>query len=229
MPELENDNAPGQQAECPKCQQRHGVKPVTVITPDSDELEQLFQGTLNQVQCPECNTKFILQAPVVFRDDDKQKLIYYIPVEQRDQWQEAEKEMIKVTHSTFGSEEGVPIPDCRLTLTRRSFIEKIAIHSAGRDDRVIEYIKYQLYNKPEGDIDPVRVELLYDFSNESENNIQFILFDRETGAPSAATNVPAELYDELVETFLKDEDMQEELEALFSGHFVNVEKLLGIC
>ena len=168
-------------------------------------------------------------GPILFRDDDNRKLIYYIPAEQRSAWREADQEMERITQSVFEMGGDVKEPDCRLTLTRRSFIEKIALHLEKKDDRIIEYIKYQLFRRPEGQINPVRTELLYDFSNKEEDKLKFILFDRETGKPSAATHVPTQLYDELVETFLKDDDMKEELEALFSGRFVNVEKLLGIC
>lgn len=218
-----------QQAECPKCHARQEATPITVIAPQTEALKQLFKGELNQLECRECGTRFLLQSPLIFHDDAREKLIYYIPVERRDNWAEAEKEMEKITGALADTNEQATKPDCRLTLTRRSFIEKIAIHLAGRDDRVIEYLKYQLYRKPDGQIDPVRTELLYDFSDQSEEQLKFILFDRETGQAQAATHIPIQLYDELVETFLKDDDMKEELDSLFSGHFVNVEKLLGLC
>lgn len=225
----DHDATAPQQAECPKCRVRQEATPITVIEPQTEALKQLFKGDLNQAECRKCGTRFLLQSPLIFRDDAREKLIYYIPVERRDAWAEAEKEMQQITESIADTDAKTPKPDCRLTLTRRSFIEKVAIHLDGRDDRVIEYLKYQLYRKPDGQIDPVRTELLYDFSNQSDEQLKFIIFDRETGQAQAATHIPIQLYDELVETFLKDDDMKEELDSLFSGHFVNVEKLLGLC
>lgn len=224
-----NGESLSQQAVCPSCDARQAVEPVNVITPASPELQALFKGDLNRIVCDECGTEFRLPTPVLYRYDEDRQLIYYVPLEKREGWYEAEQEMEKITRSIFQADDNAAVPGCRLTLTRRGFIEKIALLLAGRDDRIIEYIKYQLFQRPDSEIDPVRTELLYDFSNQDPNKLAFILFDRETGQPNAATHVPAELYDELVETFLDDEEMQEELDALFSGYFVNVEKLLGLC
>ena len=213
--------------DCPHCGSRRDVHPVTVLEPNSPELEALFDGTLNQETCDACGVSFVLQVPIVYRDDEAHVLIYYLPLEDREQEAEAEEKMEGVTEQIFGREDTPEPPDCRLVLNRRRFVEKIALHEDGLDDRLVEYIKYQLHNRPDNKIDPVRSELFYDFTNADEQTLPFILFDRETGEPRAGTHVPMDLYHELKRTFLTDDDMARELEQLFPGYRVTVEKILG--
>ncbi|MCF7854345.1 MAG: hypothetical protein K9N51_06070 [Candidatus Pacebacteria bacterium] len=220
------ENTRARDVSCPTCECTQTITPVTVLHSDTDELEKLFQGHLNTVTCSSCHAQFRVQAPLLFRDDEHRFLVYYAPLEDRGKWDEAEKQMRQITANVFGNASLDELPDCRLTLTRRSFIEKIALHLDGLDDRVVEYVKYQLYNNPEQNVDAVRYELLYDFTASDDDKLAFILFDRESGTAQAATHIPRHVYEEVAEAFLKDDDMREELEALFSGYYVNVEKLL---
>ena len=214
------------QVNCPQCGHQQDVHPVTVLAPGDEELHDLFEGQLNQVTCETCQTTFLLDVPIVYRDDEERFLIYYLPLDDRERRDQAEEHMARVTETVFGRNEQEQAPDCRLVHTRRRFIEKIAIHEDGLDDRIIEYIKYQLYNHPDKDVDAVRTQLFYDFTHADEHRIPFILFDRETGEPQASAHVPTSLYQELRQTFMTDAEMTEELNKLFPGTRVTVEKLL---
>jgi hypothetical protein len=117
-------------------------------------------------------------------------------------------------------------PECRLTVTRKSFVEKISIHVSRLQDRLIEYVKYQLYTGREHRIDPVRYELLYDFTAGDGHKLPFLVMDRESGRATAAAHIPMKVYSELAEMFLPGSALAEELNALFPGCFVSVERLL---
>jgi hypothetical protein len=211
---------------CPKCGTAQTAAVATVITPDDESLVQLFQGKLNQLVCEQCGTVFGVETPLLFRDDDQHVLIYYLPLGEKSEWQEAEKQMIGLTEKVFADAEFEEMPTCRLTLTHRRFIEKIAIHIHGLDDRLVEYVKYQLYNRPEQPVDAGCYDLFYDFSPQEENILAFIIFDRDTARPQAVTHIGRDLYDELEEAFLQDAALQQELHALFPGCYVSVERIL---
>jgi len=211
---------------CPKCEAPQRARPVTVLRPGDESVPLLFKGELNRVTCDSCEAAFLLDVPILFRDDAERCLIYFLPLEDTRRWAEAERRMADLTDQLFPAADHLRAPRCRLTLTRKSFVEKISLHLDRRDDRLVEYIKYQLYNNPHQKIDPVRSELLYDFSSQDREKLAFILFDRESGRATAGAHIPMEVYDELAESFLPESTLDEELSALFPGYYVDVERLL---
>jgi hypothetical protein len=215
--------------ECPKCQAPQEVEPVTVLQPGAKALKELFRGALNRVTCSGCGTVFILDVPILYRDDAARFLVYLLTSVDPKNWAEGEKQMQQVTAKVFSQEKGLQPPTCRLVTDRSALIEKIALHERGLDDRIVEYVKYQLFSNPsqENRLDPVRQRLLFDFSADPEGpNLAFIVFDRESGRATAGAHIPTEVYREVAEAFTTSLKMREELEALFPGYYVSVERLL---
>jgi len=219
------DNSPAVDVPCPACGAEVEVEVTYVVTPDSSEFQALFEGSLNQGYCQECGAEFVLATPLVYRDDNEHYLVYYMPLDDRNTWRDVEGRVAEMGERVFAEMPGPSRPKCRLTFHRRNFIEKIAAHSAGLDDRLLEYVKYQLYSRPSDPIDQIRSELLLDFSQRDEERLVFILFDRETGEATAAAHIPMETYDELDEAFHGDTGLDEELADLFPGPYVSVERL----
>ena len=209
---------------CPKCGAEQQATAVTVVGPHDKNLDRLFCGELNKMHCRACGAEFLIQVPIVFRDDERRFLIYCLPLDEQGAAEQVEEQMEALTDEVFTEFNSDELPDCRLTLNRRHFIEKIAIHRHRLDDRLIEYIKYQMYQQ--GDIDSVRSELLYDFSSEADDVIPFIVFDRETGNAQAGAHLPKDVYDELAEMFAANEELAGEIEELFPSYNVTVDKLL---
>lgn len=217
---------------CPKCKSEQQVPtPVSVITPADDaDLEKLFKGILNAATCCSCEAQFLIDLPILYRDDSNRALIYFMNIEERSQTKEAEDQMKVLAAKVFGDEEEEEseiIPEIRLTTSRRHFIEKIALHAHGLDDRLIEYIKFQMYNRETEKVDPVRFELLYDFSNQDNDKIAFLVYDRETGKASAGAHIPMDLYKEIWEMFSgSGTSLHEELSMLFPGYIVSADKIV---
>lgn len=209
---------------CPSCGSDVAVEVSCIITPGSDELRELFAGALNQNRCPQCGASFVLGTPLVFRDSEQHFIVYYMPIDDRSSWREVEARITDIGNRVFAEIPENARPQCRLTFRRRNFIEKIASHRAGLDDRLLEYVKYQLYNRPVDPIDQIRSELLFDFSGADDDKLVFLLFDRETGEPTGAAHLPMEVYHELEEAFRGD-SLEEELDHLFPGPYVSVERL----
>jgi hypothetical protein len=215
--------------ECPRCQAPQEVVPVTVLQPRSKELKELFKGALNRVTCGACKTVFVLDVPVLYRDDAARFMVYFVPAADSASWADGERQMRQVTEQVFGQESGVLPPTCRLVTDRSALIEKIALHERGLDDRIVEYVKYQLFSNPsrENRPDPVRHRLLYDFSTDPDGaHLAFLIFDRESGRATAGAHIPMDVYREVTEAFTTSLKMRHELQALFPGYYVSVERLL---
>jgi len=214
------------EASCPKCAVQTSFAPVTVLTDlQTDDLKSLFSGRLNTVHCDACETDFLYETPILYRDDDGSWMVYYLPptiVERLDDAVIHVEEIYDMVFSECSNEER---PGCRLVTKRNALIEKIAIHQRQLDDRIVEYIKYQLYQNSD-DLDPIRHELLFDFGNTTETEFIFLAYDRDTGKPTYSMAFPVEDYENLSTYFLSSEKMQNELERMFRRHFIQVDDLI---
>lgn len=210
---------------CPECGAVQNISPVTLVTPGSEELADLFQAKLNASVCHACGEQFYLSTPVLFRDDEGKVMVYYIPEEIRSPLGETETGLQAVLDDVFANNPDTPRPVCRLVLSYRGFMEKTAVFLQQLDDVVIEYIKYQLYQDSKRDLDPVRTEILYDYSGEDEENLEFVVFDRETGEAQGGISVPLDVYEEVQASIAKDADLKSEIDRLFPGYYLNVDRI----
>jgi hypothetical protein len=226
---------------------------------DMQDLKALMEGSLNQHECTDCGTPFVIEVPMYYRNAARNMLICCITdkdtslekakehladisqkitevgeiVSQQQEQANDELPTPEIDASTNENTESesdeeeieTPPPECRLVFSRRRFIEKITLLEKGYNDRLVEYIKYQLINNAKEDIDAVRTELLYDFSCEDATILRFLLFDRETGRSAQAAHIPASVYQDLEETFEHNTSLQEELESLFPDVIVSVDNL----
>ena len=211
---------------CPACSHETPYRTVSTITKGTRELTALFGGELNKATCNSCFVEFLVEIPLIYRDDKARFLVYYSPLTPDDQLPELIKLMEKLDQQLFEGLSPLEKPVCRLTLSRRDFIEKIAIRQHGYDDRLIEYIKYQLFQHSKKGLDPHRMDLLFDFSNTNNENLSFFAFDRTTKKAVYSLNFLRTDYDHLGEYFLRKNDMEIRLNRLFKKYYVHVTSLL---
>lgn len=221
---------------CPKCGAAQDLKPVTIIRPGEPALAALFNGSLNVCTCSACGVKFHLEATLVYRDDHREAVVVLVPADGEEERALAETQMTAIITTTFaGSGEPAANADiehpgpriCRLTFSRRDMIEKIALLTNCLDDRLVEFMKYQLFRNRRPELDPVRNQLLYDFSPQEKQNLGFVLFDRESGKATTGLHVPMDMYRELAAALLGSEDMKSELAELFPGYVVSADRILA--
>lgn len=210
---------------CPACTAEAEFQPATVLRDETPELQALFDGTLNRVECPGCGTQFLFETPILYRDDDGRHLIYYLPRALNDNLEDALRQMDEFADVIFAEFDDAERPECRLSTQRHHFLEKIALHHHGFDDRLVEYVKYQLFEHSEG-LDPIRHELLFDFGGHEEGQIKFIAFDRETGEAKYGLGFAEEDYRGLEEYFLAGPAMEAQLDGLFKGKYVHVDDIM---
>jgi hypothetical protein len=211
------------QARCPNCRLLNQVAPVTRLGPDEPGLQELFAGTLNRIVCAACKTTFRVDVPVLFRDEERHTLIFLPAADEAGvplTPEEAETHLAAILRQLPAAAAGRGAPTCRLVLSHRQLVEKIAMLRQNLDDRLVEFVKYQLYLRRERDLDPVRKELFYDFSAPEADRLAFIVFDRESGKPCAAAHIALDVYRDLASAFLSSDELQAELARLFPGHYV---------
>lgn len=210
---------------CPRCEKPLKTVAATVITPDSAELAALLKGTLNSVVCDECGCRILLDTVMMYRDDARRLVIWCIPVDDALGWNEAEQAMREMAAKIFAELPGELLPECRLTISRRTFIEKIMLFENGLDDRLVEFIKYQLYQHPKHPIDANKLELLYDFSATDADRLMFVAIERATGRATANTHLEMAAYQEMAEIYAKTETGREEMRKIFPEYFVSADRL----
>ena len=211
---------------CPSCSSKTSCQPVTTIREGTNELNDLFVGALNKVKCTACSVEFLVDIPLIYRHDKRPFLAYYAPLTPEEQMQEAISQVEKLYQKNF---EGLPngdMPKCRITFSRKDFIEKIAIHQWEYDDRLIEYIKYQLFQHSTKGLDPHRMDLLFDFSTSNNDHLSFLAFDRQTGQAVYSLKFLNSDYIHLVEHFLQNSEMEIRLNQLYRNYYVHVSSIL---
>jgi RNase P subunit RPR2 len=210
---------------CPRCEKPLNTVAATVITPESAELAALLKGTLNSVLCDECGCRILLDTVMMYRDDVRRVVIWCIPVDDAEGWNEAEQAMREMSAKVFAELPGELLPECRLTISRRGFIEKIMLFENDLDDRLVEFIKYQLYQHPKNPINADKFELLYDFSATDADKLAFVVIDRATGRATANTHLEMAAYQEMAELYAKTDAGRDEMKNIFPGYFVSADRL----
>lgn len=210
---------------CPRCGDPTPVAPETVIREGSSLLPLLFQSKLNRFPCAHCGDEFLFETPILYRDDGQRYLIYFLPTSFVGNLDDALGQLSELYRKVFGDFSAEMRPTCTLATDRSQFIEKIAIHECGLDDRLIEYVKYQLFRHSPG-LEAVRHELLFDFgASEMGEKICFIAFERETRRPGYSLEFAVADYEKLAAYFLSGEGL-EELNRLFRPHYARADDLL---
>ena len=209
--------------DCPHCQQPTPFEAISVLVEGESTVLLLLDSTLNQCTCKACDKTFLFETPLLYRDDKRRYIVYYVPPAFATSEEEAIKHVDALYRSVFGDFKPEERPSCRLVTSRSQLIEKIVVHQSNYDDRLIEYIKYQLLQHSPG-LDLVRHEVLFDFGKSNEESMQFIVFDRETRQPQFSLQFMPEDYHKLAGYFL--EDGREELDSLFRPYLVRVEDLV---
>lgn len=214
-----------QEINCPNCQASIRFQPVTALRPEDAAVDSLIAGELNRLECAECHTEFFYDIPILYRDDDEKRIIYFLPESLCPKLDDALGQLDTLFHEIFADFSESDRPTCRLVTRRAHFIEKISLLQNGYDDRLIEYVKYMLFQHSPG-LEPERFELLYDFSDREDGDLKFLAFDRDNGQATYSLEFDTDDYRALEEYFLGTPEAQQQLDELYRNYYVQVSTLL---
>jgi hypothetical protein len=211
---------------CPTCSADIDVFVHEVVSPESPTLSALFAGTLNVLQCAYCNATFRYDTPLLFRDDARRHLIYFLPPDRVDGVSDALQQVGAVRKAALAGTSAEDQPTFRLVLTMRDLLEKIMLVQQGLDDRIVEFIKNQLYDHSD-DLDSTRHDLLFDFNEPIDSRLHFLAFCKESGQASFTLSFLRTAYEELADYYLKAPNLSARLDEMFNDCYVNVRDLLN--
>jgi len=101
-------------------------------------ISSILDGTFQNISCAACGTVLKPEFPTLFSDKTSGKTLYFLPEIERNAYFSGKKDAIKSD---------------RIAIGYRELLEKIQIHKAVLDDRIIEMIKYFYLEKAPSELD----------------------------------------------------------------------------
>jgi hypothetical protein len=121
--------------------------------------------------------------------------------------------------------EDVEAPQVHLVLSRTELVERIFMHEAGLNERIIEYIKYQIHSNNLESIDPQTKVLLFNAQDSTADHLCFIVQAVESEKLEGMLEYKREAYDTYIEMFEKDDEVGNIFE-MFPGPYISARALL---
>ena len=208
---------------CPLCGREQEVELWDSINVDSEpELrEALLLNRVNRVECAGCHKGFRIEKPLVYQDREQDIFIHLDPLRGGRTLEDIAK--------TFrqGMEEmnrllpkDVTPPEAHLVVEWAELIERIFLLEEGLDARLVEHIKYMMFQQNEEKLPAAQKGLLFDAQDSTEEQLCFVVQDRTTRKLEAVLNFARSDYEALVNVFDSDDQLAL-LEEQFPGPYLN--------
>ncbi|MFC1467664.1 CpXC domain-containing protein, partial [Verrucomicrobiota bacterium] len=171
-----------------------------------------------RIECEECDFSFRADMPVLYTDLEKGIIIHWIPLHNQpleqlqQEFGESQEEMRRELP------DGTPVPRLQLVLTRVELIERIFLLEQDLDERLIEYVKYLIYQNNASRVPAQDKNLLFNAQKSDDNNFCFVVQDINTASFDEILSYPRSQYQKLKNKFMADDD---ELTAFFPGAYKN--------
>ena len=192
----------------------------------SPELKKLLMANqLNTVTCAQCALTFRVDKPLLYHDPARRFMIYQVPLGEN-AVEAGEREFTASLGRLSGlMPKDIPAPDVSLVFSRTELVERIFLRDAGLNERIIEYIKYLVYSRNAGKINPAKKVLLFDTEDSTPEALCFVVQDVESRKLESILQYDRKTYAALCETFDKDDQTPTLLE-LFPGPYISARRLV---
>jgi transcription elongation factor Elf1 len=216
------------QINCPQCGQMQDVELFDAINVSEhpDLRQKLMTNQLQMVTCEYCEFQFSVDKPLLYHDTDNHFMIYWIPSGEntppekcKETFENSLQEILKLLPTDFDP------PQIHLVLTRTELVERIFMLESELDERIIEYIKYQIYTRNLEKIAPEQKILLFNAEDSSAENLCFVVQDATSRQFESVLEYSREAYAALSEMFDRDEQTGNLFE-FFPGPYINARALL---
>ncbi len=213
--------------ECPKCNTRQQVGIYQSVSSANEPRlkELLLKNQINIVDCVNCEYIFRIDAPMVYRDEERNVAILCLPIESDalDSFDEPLEEHFKSMQSALQSD--LNSPHVELVFTHSELIERIFILDCDMDARIIEYLKYIMHTRNPEKLDPEKKRILFNADQSNEVNLLFVVQDMNSRELEGVLEYSRNAYNELDALFDND-DLTPDLMEMFPGPHVCARKLL---
>lgn len=208
---------------CPLCGREQEVELWDSVDVDEDpELrEELLSSRINRVECAGCQKSFRIDKPLVYRDREQDIFIQLDPLlggrtlaEVEQSFREAMEELNRLLP------KDVPPPETHLVTEWSELIERVFLLEEGLDARLVEHIKYMMFQQNEDKLPAQYKGLLFDAQDSTDEQLCFVVQDRKTRKLEAVLNFSRVDYEALVNIFDADDQLAL-LEEQFPGPYLN--------
>ena len=208
---------------CPLCGREQEVELWDSINVDSEpELrEALLLHRVNRVECAGCGKGFRIDKPLVYRDREQDIFVHFDPLtggrtlaDVEKSFREAMAELNRLLPPD------VPPPEAHLVVEWPELIERVFLLEEGLDARLVEHIKYMMFQQNEKKLPAGQKGLLFDAQDSTDDQLCFVVQDRATRKLEAVLNFSRADYEALVNVFDSDDQLAL-LEEQFPGPYLN--------
>lgn len=181
----------------------------------------LMSNRINRVECAGCGKGFRIDKPIVYRNWNEEILIHCEPPAGGRSAEEAEKAFCAVRDEMNRMlPEDVEAPELHFVMDWSELVERIFLLEEGLDARLVEHVKYMMYQQNPDRLPAEKKNLLFNAQDSTEEQLCFVVQDRQTKKLEAVLNFSRADYEALVNAF----DSGEQLELLheqFPGPYMN--------
>jgi len=208
---------------CPSCGHEQQIELWDSIDVDGEpELrDSLLFNRINNVECEKCGKHFRVDKPLVYRDREQDLFIHYDPLvgsrtlpEVEATFTAAMEEMNRLLP------KDVPIPETGLVVEWGELVERIFLLEEGLDARLVEHIKYMLFQQNQESLPAETKNLLFNSKDSTDEQLNFVVQDRKTRKLEAALNFSRADYEALLNVF-DTPDQLALLEEQFPGPYLS--------
>ncbi len=211
---------------CPHCGEEQDVEVCEVVNVHEEPhlRELLLNGKFNTTTCEKCDLSFRLDSVMLYHDSERGIIVHCIPAP--DSTHAAlQKDFCSSMQS---AEEMLPDdvepPPVHLVFSRAELIERICLLEMGLDERVLEYIKYLIHIRNSERLDPLKIRLLLNPKDSTEDKLYFVTQDLETGKLVEMLEYDRNTYDALEQMF-DDDNTTPNLLELFPGPYISAREV----
>ncbi len=208
---------------CPRCNYIQDVDLYESINANKDfELkEALMRNKINRINCDNCDFNFRVDLPFLYFDSKNQICIHWVPEIKDISHEQILEEFDQVINQL--DTRDTEVLRIRLVRTRVELVELIFLIEKKMNDRLIEFIKYEIFINNPKKLNPLKNRLLLNIENSTDEELLFVIQDMQTNELGEILRYNRSTYTSLSDLYLED---SEEFKQMFPGPCINARYLL---